>query len=195
MMQRSVGAMLALSLPIAEGFTAGVPLLQPAAASARSADVLAVAEIIKPLVNGGSSKPALGDLLPDCPSAIWEPDGLDVDEWQAKYKAEQADAPACPLEIHATPKANAKGLQYFIENRGEFAELLQKHGTIWFRGFEQPRTPTGSGRSGRRASSCRPASTRSTRRACASSSRKRTPSTRRSTSRRSRSTLSGCTRR
>ena len=140
-MQRSVGAMLALSLPIAEGFSLGVSALHTPAAPARSTDAVAVAELIKPLVSpADSGKPALGDVLPDCPTTIWETD-IDVEEWQAKYRAE--DMPLCPVEVVATPEDNAKGLDYFIEKREEFAEMLAKHGTIWFRGFELTKDPEG----------------------------------------------------
>ena len=190
-MQRSVGAMLALSLPIAEGFSLGVSALHTPAAPARSTDAVAVAELIKPLVSpADSGKPALGDVLPDCPTTIWETD-IDVEEWQAKYRAE--DMPLCPVEVVATPEDNAKGLDYFIEKREEFAEMLAKHGTIWFRGFELTKDPEGFRKFWEEGLKLPRASTRSTRRACASSSRRRTRSTRRSTSRRSQSTTSACT--
>jgi hypothetical protein len=87
------------------------------------------------------SKPALGDALPSCPETKWNADGLDVAEWQTKYKSE--DMPACPIEIVATPADNAMGEKYFIEKRGELAAILQKHGTIWFRGFDLMKDPTG----------------------------------------------------
>jgi len=109
---------------------------------------VAVADLIKPAaailgVGSGSSsgKEAIGDLLPDCPTTIWEADAIDVDEWQAKYQAE--DMPVCPIEVHATPEDIAKGADYFVENREKFAEMLEKHGTIWFRGFELTKDTVG----------------------------------------------------
>ena len=103
-----------------------------------------VAELIKPLVgslNTKDSKPALGNVLPECPETYWDADSIDIDEWQAKYKAE--DKPACPVEVVATPEDNAKGVAYFIERREEFKEMLAKHGTIWFRGFDLTKDPVG----------------------------------------------------
>merc|ERR1719313_1288596 len=35
------------------------------------------------------------------------------------------------------------GKQYFIENREALAAMLQKHGTIWFRGFDLMKDPIG----------------------------------------------------
>ena len=98
---------------------------------------VAVAELMKPLVGGSSSSskaPDIGGALPDCPSTIWNADEVDVDEWQAKYRAE--DMPTCPIEVVATPEANAQGVAYFEANKEKFAAMLAEHGTIWFRGFD-----------------------------------------------------------
>jgi len=100
-----------------------------------------IAELIKPVLGGAPSTPALGDGLPACPATKWAADDIDAAEWQKKYKEE--DMPLCPIEIHATPEDNAKGLQYFVEKRAEFEELLLKHGTIWFRGFDLMKDPKG----------------------------------------------------
>ena len=137
-------ASLAASLPYASSYAVGAPASSDAvavAAAARSPPPLAVADLIKPtlaiLGGGGDKKEAIGDTLPDCPSTIWAADDLvgdEIDKWQAQYKSE--DIPLCPVEVHATPEANAAGMDYFIERREEFAELLAKHGTIWFRGFD-----------------------------------------------------------
>ena len=92
----------------------------------------------KGLSDGGDN---LGESLPNCPTTIWQAEDIDVGEWQAKYKAE--DMPACPHEIIATPADNAKGADYFIENRDEIKTLLLKHGTIWLRGFDMTKDPDG----------------------------------------------------
>jgi hypothetical protein len=95
-------------------------------------------ESLLPPTNG---KQPLGGVLPPCPETKWDADKIDVAEWQAKYKSE--DMPACPVEVFATPEDNAKGEQYFLERREEFAKMLQKHGTIWFRGFDLMKNPDG----------------------------------------------------
>jgi hypothetical protein len=44
--------------------------------------------------------------------------------------------PTCPIEVVATPEANAQGVAYFEANKEKFAAMLAEHGTIWFRGFD-----------------------------------------------------------
>ena len=80
-----------------------------------------------------NEKPSWGGSLPQCPSTRWDADGIDVAEWQAKYKSE--DLPICPVEVIATPEDNAMGEKYFVERRDEFIAMMQKHGTIWFFGL------------------------------------------------------------
>jgi hypothetical protein len=107
-----------------------VGALRPAAANVgRTGRVRAVAELIRT-----DQKPAIGGLLPDCPATVWNADAIDIDEWQKKYKEE--DLPLCPIEIHATEAANAAGAAWFVERKDELKATLEKHGTIWFRGFD-----------------------------------------------------------
>jgi len=88
------------------------------------------------------AKPAsLSGALPDCPATIWDADELDIAYWQSKYKSEKAEA--CPVEVVATPAANAAGKQYFLDRVDEFKEMLAKHGTIWFRDFDLMKDPAG----------------------------------------------------
>ena len=176
-------ASLAASLPLTSGYAIGAPSSTPVvatAASSRCAAPLAIADMIKPTLSMlGAKGPAgdnLGDSLPNCPTTIWQAEDIDVDEWQAKYNAE--DMPACPYEIMATPADNAKGADYFIEKRDEIKALLLKHGTIWLRGFDMTKDPDGF-RTFWESLQLDPASTRSTRLACASSSRSATRCTRR----------------
>lgn len=150
---RLVAASLAVSLPLAQSFGLGPAPVAPRAtapagrcAGARASFALGeqVESLLKPLgslVPKPNAKPAIGDSLPDCPSTKWEADGLDVDEWQAKLKAE--DLPACPFEVVATNADNAEGEAYFVRRRDEFKEMLLKHGTIWFRGFNLMTDPDG----------------------------------------------------
>jgi len=98
--------------------------------------VRAVAEAIRT-----DAKPSLADALPDCPRTIWDADDIDLDYWQAEYKKE--GLPTCPVEVVATAAANSAGREYFVERAAEFREMLQKHGTIWFRDFDLMKNPDG----------------------------------------------------
>lgn len=53
-----------------------------------------------------------------------------------KAQREAARAPKCPLEIRASATDNAKGAEYFIQNKDKIRQQLLKHGAIWFRGFD-----------------------------------------------------------
>ena len=112
--------------------TPRAPTAPPTASAtiARAPGVRAVAALSPP----GEELPTLSDAIPDCPLTIWDADDLDIEYWQAKYKEE--DKTACPLEVFATPEANAAGVAYFAERRDEIKDLLQKHGTVWFRDFD-----------------------------------------------------------
>ena len=102
-----------------------------------------VAELIKPILgsSGTDGKPALGNVLPDCPSTKWNADEIDVAQWQKQYREE--DMPACPVELKATPEANALGKEYFVQNREMILEMMEKHGTVWLRGFDLTKDPEG----------------------------------------------------
>jgi hypothetical protein len=111
-----------------------------AAAVARPA-MLAVSGLLDSTKSSSTRKQSLDDILPACPSTKWDAEGIDVADWQAKYKSE--DMPTCPIEVVATPEDNAMGEKYFVDRREELMEILQKHGTIWFRGFDLMKDPTG----------------------------------------------------
>jgi len=132
------------SLPLVSAYAVGAPssvVVPTVAPAGRCAAPLAIADLIKPVLGitgpAADAKPAIGELLPDCPTTIWKADELIDDElakWQAQYREE--DLPACPFEVVATPEDNAAGADYFVERREELMALLAKHGTIWFRGFD-----------------------------------------------------------
>lgn len=44
--------------------------------------------------------------------------------------------PHCPLEIRASDEDNAKGAQYFAENKEMIRAELLKYGAVWLRGFD-----------------------------------------------------------
>lgn len=54
----------------------------------------------------------------------------------AQAQKEAAKTPKCPLEIKASPSDNAKGAQYFADNKDKIRAELLKYGAIWFRGFD-----------------------------------------------------------
>jgi len=133
---------LATALPAAFSWGVGspIPSTQRAKPTAQRADVgrvRAIAELVRT-----DKKPALGNVLPDCPPTIWSADDLDVDAWQKTYR-EERDGRVCPIEIEATPAANAAGKEYFVQRREEFKEMLEEHGTIWFKGFDLMKDPDG----------------------------------------------------
>ena len=127
---RLIVAIAALAAAPAAALTVG-PTLRPAAGAAQrtSGRVRAVAELVR-----ADSPPAIGTALPDCPPTIWDADEIDIEAWQKQYREE--GLPVCPIEIHATEAANAAGAAWFVERREELKATLEKHGTIWFRGFE-----------------------------------------------------------
>jgi len=118
--------------PLASAFTAGIAARPFAGseAAARSPAVQAIADLIQ--LPG--SKPAIGGSLPDCPGTIWGADGIDYMKMQEEMRKE--DLPTCPIEVVASSADNAAGADHFIQKREEYRELLLKHGTIWFRGFD-----------------------------------------------------------
>ena len=44
--------------------------------------------------------------------------------------------PHCPLEMRASDSDNAKGADFFIENKEKIRADLLKYGAIWFRGYD-----------------------------------------------------------
>jgi len=134
---RLTGLVACAALPSAVAF--GVtPVGAPPQMVRRAGNVQAIADLLPPPTTG---KDAIGDVLPDCPSTIWNEENIDVTEWQAKYRAE--DEVACPVEIVASDEDNAEGVAYFERRREELQEILAKHGTIWFRGFDLMKDPDG----------------------------------------------------
>merc|ERR1719171_165369 len=106
---------------------AGLPLVvsytlttRPAATAGRcsASNIRAIAQLSRP-----EDLPTLSDAIPDCPRTIWDADELDVAYWQQKYKEE--DLPACPIEVIATPEANAAGVSYFAQRKEEIKDMLQ----------------------------------------------------------------------
>jgi hypothetical protein len=126
---RSVVLAGLLAAPLASALRVGSALRPTAGAARTSGRLRAIADLVRP-----DRAPALSGRLPDCPSTVWNADDIDIDEWQSTYRKE--DLPVCPIEIHATDAANAAGAAWFLERRAELKATLEKHGCIWFRGFE-----------------------------------------------------------
>lgn len=68
----------------------------------------------------------------ECPLTRWDSDNISIEEAQAIAKKQ----PHCPLELRATPEDNAKGVEYFRENKDQIRADLLKHGAVWVRGFD-----------------------------------------------------------
>jgi hypothetical protein len=129
-----VGVVAAAALRIKSGNVAVLAVSPPPSPNP-------IDDLVKSLTATKDRKPALGDVLPPCPETKWNEKDIDVDEWQAKYKAEEL--PECPLEIVATDADNAMGKEYFLQRREELEALLAKHGTLWLRNFDLMKDPEG----------------------------------------------------
>jgi Taurine catabolism dioxygenase TauD, TfdA family len=68
----------------------------------------------------------------ECPLTRWDSDGIDI----VKAQKEAAKMPKCPLEVRASAKDNAKGAQYFVDNKDKIRQELLKYGAVWLRGFD-----------------------------------------------------------
>jgi len=136
---RSLAVVAALPAALAFGFSPSLTSPQRTASRSGVQSVQAIANLLQPPATSGRDD--IGDVLPDCPNTIWNENDIDVDEWQAKYRAE--DDVTCPIEIVASAEDNAEGTAYFERRREEFSEILAKHGTIWFRGFDLMKDPDG----------------------------------------------------
>lgn len=76
----------------------------------------------------------------ECPLTRWESDGIDVAAAQKMAKS----VPHCPLEIRASNEDNAKGKQYFVDNKEKIRADLLKHGAVWIRGFDLMKSVNGN---------------------------------------------------
>eukprot|EP01083_Nonionella_stella_P045044 121107_1 len=82
-------------------------------------------------LNSDLSKDDLSGMW-ECPLTRWDSEGIDIKKAQAQARRQ----PSCPLEIRASPADNAKGAQYFADNKTKLKKELLKYGAIWFRGFD-----------------------------------------------------------
>jgi len=85
--------------------------------------------------------PPLEGALPDCPPTKWNADNMDVAAEQERYRSE--GIPDSILEVVADDAANAKGLQYFEENRERFLSHLKANGAVLFKNFDMSKDPEG----------------------------------------------------
>jgi hypothetical protein len=91
-----------------------------------------------PKENYRASNPTAPDLsgLPECPLTRWNSDVTSVEEAQAEARKAVEERGAFPLEVHASEEDNAKGLEFFRENKDRIIADMKKHGAVWFRGFD-----------------------------------------------------------
>jgi len=73
----------------------------------------------------------LTDRLPDCPETKWNAEDIDLTTARAGD-----DLPETILEWEASAADNAAGAAYFAENSDDIKAKMQKHGCVWFRGFD-----------------------------------------------------------
>jgi hypothetical protein len=91
-----------------------------------------------PKTNFQYSDPKASDItgLRECPITLWDAKVQSVEEAQAEARNAVKDRGAFPLQINATAQDNAKGLDYFKENKDQIVAAMKKHGAVWLRGFE-----------------------------------------------------------
>merc|ERR1712216_675411 len=85
--------------------------------------------------------PSLADQLPDCPTTKWNVDKIDIAAEQARYK--QEGIPESLLTITATAEDNAKGLEFFVENKDRIMSHMQQNGAVILKNFELSKKPDG----------------------------------------------------
>lgn len=94
-----------------------------------------------PPTNMGGPLPSIEGMLPDCPATKWDAENLDIAAEQAKYRKE--GIAECIMEVVADDAANAKGVQYFEENREKFRAHLDANGAVVLRNFDLSKNPEG----------------------------------------------------
>jgi hypothetical protein len=75
--------------------------------------------------------------IPDCPATLWDDQNIDV----AAARRGAAPLPECPTEHVA--RLSSAGPEYFRERSGAILGDLEKHGCVWFRGFDLMKTEAG----------------------------------------------------
>jgi hypothetical protein len=91
-----------------------------------------------PKANFAASNLEVPDLtgLVECPLTRWDSQVKSVEAAQEEAREAVKTRGAFPLEIEATEQDNAKGAEYFKENKDKIIEGMKKHGAVWLRGFE-----------------------------------------------------------
>jgi hypothetical protein len=83
----------------------------------------------------------------ESPLTLWNTENIDIRSAQDEANRATLRTPDIPffpatkrkdfpLEVRASAQDNAKGLQYFVENKELIRKELLKYGGIWFRGFD-----------------------------------------------------------
>ena len=75
--------------------------------------------------------------IPDCPATLWDDQNIDV----AAARRGAAPLPECPTEHVA--RSSGAGPEYFRERSAAILGDLEKHGCVWFRGFDLMKTEAG----------------------------------------------------
>jgi len=85
--------------------------------------------------------PSIDGQLPDCPVTKWSVDDINIAAEQAKCKSEGIAESL--LTIVATAEDNAKGLDYFIENKEMILNHMKANGAVIFKNFDMSKNPEG----------------------------------------------------
>jgi len=89
-------------------------------------------------IKSDMEKPDLSEMW-ECPLTRWDSEGIDIVAAQKQAKT----AAPCPLELRATNSDKKIGASYFSQNSASIRTKLLKHGAIWFRGFDLPKSVSG----------------------------------------------------
>merc|ERR1719329_252578 len=85
--------------------------------------------------------PSIEGALPDCPTTKWSSEGIDIRGEQAKCQSD--GIPESLMTISATAEDNAKGLDYFVENKEMILNHMNKNGAVLFKNFDMSKDPEG----------------------------------------------------
>jgi len=110
---------------------------QQASASRRASPPLRMALSMPAL----APLPSIEGALPDCPTTKWSSEGIDIRGEQAKCQSD--GIPESLMTISATAEDNAKGLDYFVENKEMILNHMNKNGAVLFKNFDMSKDPEG----------------------------------------------------
>lgn len=91
-------------------------------------------------IKSDMDEPDLSEMW-ECPLTLWDSEGIDIAK--AQKQAKRSRIPSCPLEVRATNADNLSSTSYFSKNASKIRANLLKHGAVWLRGFDLPKSVSG----------------------------------------------------